>query len=99
MASVKMEPELNESQPEPSMEIDPEAALLLANIDSALRGLRKVDGANDGNGSLASLEGAVHTYGSVKHLLPKLNLSSAQRVPVEEQLQKLRAAILAHNLY
>jgi hypothetical protein len=78
---------------------DSEAALLVANLDSALHALEKSKGSHDPKGSLANLEMAVHTYGSVKHLLPKLNLSVGQRAPVEKQLQALRAQIVAHHLY
>jgi hypothetical protein len=79
--------------------IDSETALLLANIDSALRSLEKAARAEDELKSLQSLELALHTYGSVKHLLPKLDLSAGQRAPVEEQLQRLRARIVAHSLH
>ena len=75
-------------------ETDSETPLLLANIESALRGLEKADRSHDKLNSLASLELALHTYGSVKHLLPKLNLTARQRAPVEKQLQTLRALIL-----
>jgi hypothetical protein len=83
--------------PESSTDTDSETALLLANIESALRGLEKADRADDRQEILDSLELALHIYGSVKHLLPKLDLSPARRAPVEEQLQALRAQILAHN--
>lgn len=75
---------------------DSETALLLANIDSALRGLEKPFDPDDEE-TLTRLELALYTYGSVKHLLPKLNLSPAQRAPVEAQLRTLRAQILAHG--
>jgi hypothetical protein len=88
---------LDDNPPEAS--IDPETALLLANIDSARRSLEKADAADDAQTSLSCLEAALHTYGSIKHLLPKLSLNAAQRVPVEEELRKLRDQILAHNLY
>jgi len=90
-------PELDGNFPESSTDTDSETALLLANIESALRGLEKADRADDRQEILDSLELALHIYGSVKHLLPKLDLSPARRAPVEEQLQALRAQILAHN--
>jgi hypothetical protein len=71
----------------------------LTNIESAVRWLERADAAEDKQRSLADLETALHTYGSVKHLLPKLNLSAAHRAPVEKQLKLLRARIVAHGLY
>jgi hypothetical protein len=82
--------------PENSTATDSETALLLANIDSALRALLRTD-REDVQKSLAGLEQALHTYGSVKHLLPKLNLTAGQRAPVEKQLQALRSEILAQS--
>jgi hypothetical protein len=95
-----MESKLDDNPPQAAITttIDSETAFLLANIDSALRGLEKAARAEDEPKSLENLELALHTYGSVKHLLPKLNLSAGQRAPVEEQLQKLRARIVAHSL-
>ena len=78
-------------------EIDSETALLLANIDSALRGLEKADNTAGVRNSVENLEQALHIYGSVKHLLPKLHLTAEQRAPVEKQLQALRARILEHS--
>jgi hypothetical protein len=83
-----------------SAEIDSEAALLLVNIDSALRSLGKSGSGEDPSArtvqeTLSRLEGALHTYGSVKHLLPKLNLTARHRAAVEAQLRALRARILA----
>jgi len=78
---------------------DSEIALLLTNIESAKRRLERVDAVEDPQRSLADLETALHTYGSVKHLVPKLNLSAAQRAAVENQLKLLRARIVAHGLY
>jgi len=89
---------LNHHPPRSGNSRDTETILLLANVDSALRSLKKADGADKSQSVFASLEAALHTYGSVKHLLPKLNLSATQRVAVEEQLRKLRNEILAHNL-
>jgi len=40
------------------------------------------------------LESALHTYGSVKHLLPKLNLGAQPRILVEAHLSALRACII-----
>jgi hypothetical protein len=96
-----MEPKLDDNPPQAAIAtpLDSETALLLANIDSAFRSLEKAARADDQLRSLENLELALHTYGSVKHLLPKLNLSAGQRAPVEEQLQKLRAQIVAHSLY
>jgi hypothetical protein len=95
MASLKMEPELDDNPPtDTSSEADSETALLLANIASALRSVEKAHPAEDKQESLGSLELALHTYGSVKHLLPKLNLNALQRAPVEKALQQLRAQIL-----
>ena len=83
---------------EPSTDSTAEAALLLANLESALRRLEQgCNGANGSAKSFTSLESALHTYGAVKHLLPKLDLSPQQRAPVEEQLQKLRARIVAQS--
>jgi hypothetical protein len=90
---------LDDTHSDPLASPDSETALLLANIESAARSLEKADQADDGQRSLSSLEMALHTYGSVKHLLPKLNLTPAQRAPVEKRLQMLRAQILAHSLY
>jgi hypothetical protein len=81
--------------PDLSTELDSESLLLVANVESALRNLENVNG--DSERLLGALESALHTYGSVKHLLPKLGLNSTQRARVEEQLQALRARILAHN--
>ncbi len=78
---------------------DPETALLLANLDSALRNLATIEAGEDTPRSLSRLEQALQTYGSIKHLLPKLNLTAGRRAPVEKQLQVLRAQILAHSLY
>jgi hypothetical protein len=82
---------------ETSTQTDSETALLLANIDSALRALEKSDGTEDGQESLERLELALHIYGSVKHLLPKLDLTADQQASVLKQLQALRAGILAHT--
>ncbi len=78
---------------------DPETALLLANLDSALRSLAKTVQGEETQKSLSRLELALQTYGTVKHLLPKLDLTARQREPVERLLQELRAQILAHSLY
>jgi hypothetical protein len=88
---------LDGSPPQNSVETDSETALLLANIDSALRALGKTDNAEGAQKFLEHLELALHTYGSVKHLLPKLHLTANQRAPVERQLEALRAGILAHS--
>ena len=88
---------MNENHPESPVGADSETALLLANIDSALRALKNASESGDPRRSLVSLEAALHTYGAVKHLLPKLNLSAAQRLPVETQLQKLRDEIVARS--
>jgi len=81
-----------------STDTDSETALLVANIESALRSLENMYLAeSDGRGSLGTLELALSTYGSVKHLLPKLNLSAAQRATVEWHLQRLRGEI-AHSV-
>jgi len=85
------------SPPQSSAEIDSETALLLANIDSVRRVLERTDKADGVQRSFEHLELALHTYGSVKHLLPKLHLSADQRAPVERQLEALRAEILAHS--
>jgi len=82
----------------PSVDTDSETEFLLANLDSALRRLPRVDALDAQRESLGNLELALHTYGSVKHLLPKLNLTAGQRALVEQQLQKLRAQILAYGL-
>ena len=87
------------SPAEISIDSDPETGLLLANLDSALRHLAKTKAGENSPGSLSRLEQALQTYGSIKHLLPKLNLTAARRAPVESQLQALRAQILAHSRY
>lgn len=74
--------------------MDPEASLLLANIDSALRELeasRREPGATD---TVPVLERALSTYGSIKHLVPKLNLGREQQSLVEERLLLLRECIV-----
>jgi hypothetical protein len=86
---------MDSDPPEIPTDLSSECSLLVAYINSALRNLERVNG--DSQRRLAALESAVHTYGSVKHLLPKLGLSGLQRSRVEEQLQALRARILAHN--
>jgi hypothetical protein len=73
---------------------DSEISLLLTNIDSAMRALAAARKRNDAAHLVHCLESALHTYGSVKHLLPKLSLSADQRVPVQTQLSALRAAII-----
>jgi hypothetical protein len=90
---------LDDSPAEISSDTDPETALLLANLESALRSLAKSGAGEDSLRSLSRLEQALQTYGSIKHLLPKLNLTTRQRAPVETQLQALRAQILAHSMY
>jgi hypothetical protein len=90
---------LDGSPAEISIDSDPETGLLLANLDSALRNLAKTEAGENSPGSLSRLEQALQTYGSIKHLLPKLNLTARQRAPVETQLQALRAQILAHSTY
>jgi hypothetical protein len=90
---------LDGTQSDPLSSPDSEIALLLANIESAIRRLERADAAEDKQWSVADLETALHTYGTVKHLVPKLNLSAAQRAPVEKQLKLLRALIVAHGLY
>jgi hypothetical protein len=90
---------LDGNYPEPSTESDSETALLLADIDSALRMLEAMNEAEDETQrSLSRLELALHTYGSVKHLLPKLNLSASRQALVAKRLQILRTQILAHGL-
>lgn len=86
------------NQPHTSIDTDSETALLLVNLESAVRSLERAEEPGGTDKSLASLAAALHTYGSIKHLLPKLNLSAVQRAPVEQQLQKLRAKILVHGL-
>lgn len=79
-----------ESPPDAS----PEITLLLASIGSALRELENARWANDAPTAVRSLESALHTYGSVKHLLPKLNLDPEQRNVVGRQLSLLREQIV-----
>lgn len=86
-----------DSPSESPAESDSETGLLLANLDSALRALEKSDDAKAAPKSLQHLEQALYLYGSVKHLLPKLQLTADQRAPVERQLQELRAQILARS--
>ena len=74
---------------------DSDSLLLLADIDSALRGLDRAQSASDHSGSLRELQSAVQTYGSVKHLLMKLDLSAEQRSLVERKLTLLRSRIVA----
>jgi hypothetical protein len=91
---------LDDCHPQTQTDLDSETALLLANIEFALRTLEKQnpsDGREDLRKSLTRLELALQTYGSVKHLLPKLNLAAAQRATVEQQLQVQRRQILAHR--
>ena len=90
---------MDDSPAENSIDSDPETALLLTNLESALRNLTKTDAREDTRQSFSRLEQALQTYGSIKHLLPKLNLTAGQRAPVEKQLQALRAQIVAHSLY
>jgi len=73
---------------------DPEASLLLTNIDTAMRELASARDGNDDALLLHRLESALHTYGSVKHLLPKLNLGAQPRILVEAHLSALRACII-----
>jgi hypothetical protein len=72
-----------------------ELTLLLANIGTALRELDDARFARDSGSALRSMESALHTYGSVKHLLPKLNLSADQRSVAERQLSLLRERIVS----
>ena len=72
-----------------------ELALLLANIGTALRELDGARFARDSQTAVRSMESALHTYGAVKHLLPKLNLTPAQRAVIERQLSLLREQIVA----
>ena len=73
-----------------------ETSLLLANLDLAVRSLQQNTESTGGvKKSLLNLEQALHTYGTIKHLLPKLQLTAAERAPVETQLQRLRALIVA----
>jgi len=88
------EPKVENHCPNPRADADLEAALLLANIDSAVRSLDKADLETDQHKVVSRLELALHTYGSVKHLLPKLNFSAAQRAPIERLLHELRTRIL-----
>lgn len=80
----------------PFPEPDSELTLLLANIGTALRALDAERFARDSESAVRSLESALHTYGSVKHLLPKLSLTSDQRTVVERQLSLLRERIVGH---
>ena len=73
---------------------DSEIQLLLTTLDSALRALSRPESRADSHNLLRTLENALHAYGSVKHLLPKLGLESEMRAPVEARLQQLRTAIV-----
>jgi len=85
-----MDSSLPAISPEPSSEID----LLLANIASALRDVDDSRFARDSQQAVRSLESALHTYGSVKHLIPKLDLTADQRSVIERQLAMLRERIV-----
>ncbi|HVO47529.1 MAG TPA: hypothetical protein VMT29_14475, partial [Steroidobacteraceae bacterium] len=60
-----------------------EVVLLVANVDSALRELVAARSSTDAARFTQVLDLALHTYGSVKHLLPKLSLNVEQRRLVE----------------
>jgi len=82
---------------ESSGDRESEVALLVANVDSALRELVAARSGTDGRHFTHLLDLALHTYGSVKHLLPKLNLNQEQRRLVELHLTLLRAEIMNAN--
>jgi hypothetical protein len=84
-------------QPDYVTQPESEASLLLANIDSALRELEAAKRANGSADTVRVLERALSTYGSIKHLVPKLDLSRDQKALVEEHLQRLRAGIIASD--
>jgi hypothetical protein len=86
-----MDTPLDSLEPESSSEL----TLLLANIGTALRELDGARFARDSESALRSMESALHTYGSVKHLLPRLNLSAEQRTVAERQLSMLRERIVS----
>ncbi len=86
-----MDTPLDPPPPDPSSEL----TLLLANIGTALRELDGARFARDSESAVRSLESALHTYGSVKHLLPKLSLTADQRTVVERQLALLRERIVS----
>jgi len=71
-----------------------ESRLLLANITFALRALDRLGNEPDGAAATRVLEEAVHTYGSIKHLLAKLDLKPEQRTHLEAQLRILRERIM-----
>ncbi len=79
----------------PGADHNSELTLLLANISTALRELDGSRFARDSESAIRSMESALHTYGSVKHLLPKLNLTAEQRTVVERQLSLLRERIVS----
>ncbi|HUI61050.1 MAG TPA: hypothetical protein VLX90_12545 [Steroidobacteraceae bacterium] len=74
-----------------------ETALLLANIDAALRDLANSRGSGHVTDRAYGLDLALQTYGSIKHLLPKLTIEAAQRRLVEAHLALLRAEIISAN--
>jgi len=74
-----------------------EASLLLANIDSALRELEGAERVTGSADTVRVLELALATYGSIKHLVPKLNLSQEQQMLVAQHLMLLRARIIASD--
>lgn len=85
-------------QPDYGIQPESEASLLLANIDSALRELESTRTAAGGAAeTVRILESALATYGSIKHLVPKLKLSREQQSLVEQHLMLLRARIIASD--
>lgn len=86
---------MDDNQPESTVEPDAEVTLLMANVDAALLELDRAQRAGNSDSSVRSLESALHTYGTVKHLLPKLQLGSGQRAAVEKKLAVLRARIVS----
>ncbi len=74
-----------------------EATLLIANIEAALHDLDRAQRTLDTQSAQRSLESALDTYGSVKHLLPKLGLNAEQRSAVEKRLAELRTRLVARD--
>jgi hypothetical protein len=91
-----MSPSMDNVHPEPK-DAGSEITLLLSNIESALHDLDRARGSPDTQTALRSLESALHTYGSIKHLLPKLGLHAEQRAVVEKRLAELRARLVTRE--
>ena len=70
-----------------------ESQLLMWNIEHALSTLARATASGDPARITHALQQATDTYGSIRHLLPKIGLDALYVEEVEAQLERLRTRL------